>query len=184
MQSKNPGGGYSSYSTLINDAGKASKVNPNVLAAMIIQEQGWNGSSLVSGTYKGYKGYYNFFNIGAYTTSSMNAVQRGLWYAKGSGKGATSYSRPWNTPYKSIKGGAQFYYEEYVSNNQDSYYSKKFNVYNGLSKVATHQYMTFVAAAASEGSIVKKAYASNSNYPVVFEIPVYNNMPATNCVLP
>lgn len=184
MQSRNPGGGYSSYATLINDAGKAAKVNPNVLAAMIIQEQGWNGSSLVSGTYKGYTGYYNFFNIGAYTTSSMNAVQRGLWYAKGSGKGATSYSRPWNTPYKSIKGGAQFYYEEYVSNNQDSYYSKKFNVYNGLSKVATHQYMTFVAAAASEGNIVKKAYAGNSNYPVVFEIPVYNSMPTTNCVLP
>lgn len=184
MQSKNPGGGYSSYSTLIRDAGKAAKVNPNVLAAMIIQEQGWNGSSLVSGTYKGYTGYYNFFNIGAYTTSTMNAVQRGLWYAKGSGSGATSYSRPWDTPYKSIKGGAQFYYEEYVSNNQDSYYSKKFNVYNGKSSVGTHQYMTFVAAAASEGSIVKKAYASNSNYPVVFEIPVYNSMPATNCVLP
>jgi len=184
MQGKKPGGGYSSYSTLIRDAGKAAKVNPNVLAAMIIQEQGWSGSSLVSGTYKGYTGYYNFFNIGAYTTSDMNAVQRGLWYAKGSGKGATSYSRPWNTPYKSIKGGAQFYYEEYVSNNQDSYYSKKFNVYNGKSNVGSHQYMTFVAAAASEGSIVKKAYASNSNYPVVFEIPVYNSMPATNCVLP
>ncbi len=184
MQSKKPGGGYSSYSTLIRDAGKAAKVNPNVLAAMIIQEQGWNGSSLVSGTYKGYTGYYNFFNIGAYTTSTMNAVQRGLWYAKGSGKGATSYSRPWNTPYKSIKGGAQFYYEEYVSNNQDSYYSKKFNVYNGISSVGTHQYMTFVAAAASEGNIVKRAYESNSNYPVVFEIPVYNSMPATNCVLP
>jgi len=184
MQSKKPGGGYSSYSTLISDAGKAAKVNPNVLAAMIIQEQGWNGSSLVSGTYKGYTGYYNFFNIGAYTTSTMNAVQRGLWYAKGSGKGATSYSRPWNTPYKSIKGGAQFYYEEYVSNNQDSYYSKKFNVYNGISSVGTHQYMTFVAAAASEGNIVKRAYESNSNYPVVFEIPVYNSMPATNCVLP
>ncbi|MDO4746560.1 MAG: SH3 domain-containing protein, partial [Bacillota bacterium] len=184
MQSKNPGGGYSSYSTLINAAGKAAGVNPNVLAAMIIQEQGWNGSSLVSGTYKGYTGYYNFFNIGAYTTSTMNAVQRGLWYAKGSGTGATSYSRPWNTPYKSIKGGAQFYYNEYVSENQDSYYSKKFNVYNGSSKVGTHQYMTYVAAAASEGSIVKRAYASNSDYPVVFEIPIYNSMPSTSCVLP
>lgn len=184
MQSRNPGGGYSSYDKLINDAGKATGVNPNVLAAMIIQEQGWNGSSLVSGTYSGYSGYYNFFNIGAYTTSSMNAIQRGLWYAKGSGTGATSYYRPWNTPYKSIKGGAKFYADSYVSNNQDSYYSKKFNVYNGLSNVGSHQYMTFVAAAASEGSIVKKAYANNSNYPVVFEIPVYNGMPASRCQLP
>ena len=157
MEGKNPGGGYSSYQALINAAGKATGVNPNVLAAMIIQEQGWNGSSLVSGTYKGYKGYYNFYNIGAYTTSTMSAVQRGLWYAKGSGTGATSYSRPWNTPYKSIKGGAQYYAEGYVSKNQDSYYSKKFNVYNGLSNVGSHQYMTFVAAASSEGNIVKRA---------------------------
>jgi len=184
MAAKNPGGGYSNYQSLIQAAGKATNVNPNVLAAMIIQEQGWSGSSLVSGTYSGYKGYYNFFNIGAYTTSSMNAIQRGLWYAKGSGTGATSYSRPWNTPYKSIKGGAQFYSEEYVSAKQDSYYTKKFNVKNGLSKVATHQYMTNVAAAASEGSLVKRAYSSNSNYPVVFEIPVFKSMPSSACPLP
>lgn len=184
MEGKNPGGGYSSYQSLINAAGKATGVNPNVLAAMIIQEQGWNGSSLCSGTYSGYKGYYNFFNIGAYATSSMNAIQRGLWYAKGSGVGATSYYRPWNTRYKSIKGGAKFYAEDYVNNRQDSYYTKKFNVKNGLAKVGLHQYMTNVAGAASEGSLVKRAYSSNSSYPVVFEIPVFNNMPSSVCTLP
>lgn len=175
MQGSNPGGGYSSYSSLINEAGKSTGVNPNVLAAMIIQEQGWSGSSLVSGTYPGYQGYYNFFNIGAYTTDTMNAIQRGLWYASRQG---------WNTPYKSIVGGAEFYADEYVSNNQDTYYTKKFNVKNGLSHVATHQYMTNVAAAAGEGSIVKSAFNSNSNYPVTFNIPVYDDMPATACQLP
>lgn len=175
MQNKNPGGGYSSYASLIDAAGKNLGVNPNVLAAMIIQEQGWNGSSLVSGTYSGYVGYYNFFNIGAYTADGMNAVQRGLWYAKRQG---------WNTPYKSIIGGAETYAKYYVKSNQDSYYTKKFNVKNGLGSVATHQYMTYVAAAASEGSIVKRAYSGNDNYPVVFEIPVYNNMPSTACRLP
>ena len=175
MQGSNPGGGYSSYSSLINEAGKSTGVNPNVLAAMIIQEQGWSGSSLVSGTYPGYQGYYNFFNIGAYTTDTMNAIQRGLWYASRQG---------WNTPYKSIVGGAEFYADEYVSNNQDTYYTKKFNVKNGLSHVATHQYMTNVAAAAGEGSIVKSAFNSNSNYPVTFNIPVYADMPATACQLP
>lgn len=184
MQSKNPGGGYSSYATLINDAGKNSGVNPNVLASMIIQEQGWSGSSLVSGTYSGYAGYYNFFNIGAYQTDSMNAVQRGLWYAKGGDTGATSYSRPWNTPYKSILGGAQFYGDEYLTNNQYTYYTKRFNVNNGLSSIATHQYMTNVAGAASEGSIVKRAYENNDNYPIIFEIPVFKNMPANACQLP
>ncbi len=39
--------------------------------------------------------------------------------------------------------------------------------------------MTYVAAAANEGSIVKKAYAGNETLPIVFEIPVYNNMPST-----
>jgi len=183
MEGKDPAGDYSSYQALINAVGESEGVNPNVLAAMIIQEQGWSGSSLVSGTYSGYKGYYNFFNIGAYTTSTMNAVQRGLWYAKGGDNGSTSYSRPWTTPYTSIKGGAQFYAEGYVDNNQDSYYSKKFNVYNGLSKVATHQYMTNVAGAAGEGGIVKRAYADN-DLPVIFEIPVYDDMPSTACQLP
>lgn len=185
MQTRNPGGGYSSYASLIHDAGKAANVNPNVLAAMIIQEQGWKGTSgLISGTYSGYAGYYNFFNIGAWTTSTMNSIQRGLWYAKGENEGKTSYARPWTTPYKSILGGAQYYSNNYVSKNQDSYYSKKFNVYNGAGNVGVHQYMTNVAGAASEGGIVKKAYAGNSNYPVVFEIPVFSGMPASNCPLP
>lgn len=185
MQNKNPGGGYSSYASLINDAGKNSGVNPNVLAAMIIQEQGWNGGSgLITGTYSGYKGYYNFFNIGAYHGDGMTAIQRGLWYAKGCDKGETSYSRPWNTPYKAILGGAQFYAEGYVNKNKDSYYSKKFNVYNGLSSVGTYQYMTNVSAATSEGSILKKAYSGNSDHPMTFEIPVFNNMPTNPCPLP
>ena len=71
-----------------------------------------------------------------------------------------------------------------MSNNQYTYYTKKFNVKNGLSHVATHQYMTNVAAAAGEGSIVKSAFNSNSNYPVTFNIPVYDDMPATACQLP
>ena len=175
MAGKNPGGGYSSYTSLLNTAGKNTGVNPNVLAAMIIQEQGWNGSSLVSGTYSGYEGYYNFFNIGAWTTSTMNAIQRGLWYAKQQG---------WDTPYKAIVGGAQFYANNYVNSNQDSYYTKKFNVKNGLSSVATHQYMTNVSGAATEGSIVKRAFNNNKTCPVAFEIPVYQNMPESACQLP
>ena len=178
MEGKNPPGDYSSYQSLIYAAGKAANVNPNVLAAMIIQEQGWSGSKMVTGTVSGYKGYYNFFNIGAYPTSTMSAVQRGLWYASCSG----SYSRPWNSPYKSIKGGAQFYAQSYVNCGQDSYYTKKFNVKNGLNNVGRHQYMTNVSGAASEGGIVKRGYSSTSK--IKFEIPVYNNMPASACPLP
>ena len=78
METRNPGGGYSNYASLINAVGKASNVNPNVLAAMIVQEQGSKGtSSLISGTVSGYKGYYNFFNVNAYETPSHNKITNG-----------------------------------------------------------------------------------------------------------
>ena len=101
-------GATKSYVDTLMSAGKSSGVSPYVLASMIIIEQGVNGiGNSISGTVSGYQGYYNYFNIGAYKTSTMSAVQRGLWFAKGSGVGATSYSRPWNTRTKSITGGAK-----------------------------------------------------------------------------
>ncbi len=176
METRNPGSGYSNYASLINAVGKASNVNPNVLAAMIVQEQGTKGtSSLISGTYSGYKGYYNFFNVGAYTTASNSKIVNGLIYAKDHG---------WNSVYNSIKGGADFYYKGYVSKKQNTYYLKKFNVNNGVSNLATHQYMTNVQGAAGEGSLVRKAFGSDSGSSVTFEIPVYSSMPETICQLP
>lgn len=164
------------YATYIYNAGKSANVNPNVLTAMIIQEQGWyGGSGLISGKYKGYTGYYNFFNVGAYTTSTMNATQRGLWYAKSQG---------WNTKQKSITGGAKFYGSKYVTKNQYTYYTKKFNVMNGLSNVAGHEYMTNVEGAYSEGRLLKYAYRSNSDYSNIFYIPVYSDMPSKVCPKP
>ena len=176
METRKPGGGYSNYASLINAVGKASNVNPNVLAAMIVQEQGSKGtSSLISGTVSGYKGYYNFFNVNAYETPSHNKITNGLIYAKNHG---------WNSVYNSIKGGADFYYRDYVSKKQNTYYLKKFNVNNGLSSVATHQYMTNVQGAAGEGTLVRKAFGSDSSSAVTFEIPVYNSMPSSICPLP
>lgn len=173
------------YITYLYNAGKSSKVNPNVITAMAIMEQGWKGGSgLISGTYSGYKGYYNHFNIGAYTTSTMNAIQRGLWWAKGAGTGATTYGRPWNTIEKSLAGGASYYSSQYLTNKQYTYYTKKFNVMNGLSAVATHQYMTNTSGAESEGRILKYAYEASDDYPIVFYIPVYSGMPSAACPLP
>src|SRR5699024_3529974 len=112
-----------SYVDIIMNAGAQSGVNPYVLAAMILQEQGTAGTSpLISGTYSGYEGYYNYFNVEAYQSGSMSAIQRGLWYASQSG----SYGRPWNTVEKSILGGAQNYGENYVKAGQNTFYLKKF----------------------------------------------------------
>ena len=176
METREPGNGWASFATLINAAGKNSNVNPNVLAAMIIQEQGTKGTSgSISGTVSGYEGYYNFLNVGAWTTSTMTAVQRGLWYAKQQG---------WNTEYKSILGGGKIYASNYVERNQYTFYTKKFNVMNGASMIGVHQYMTNVQGAYGEGVQLKKAFPSNYNKALTFIIPVYESMPASACDLP
>jgi beta-N-acetylglucosaminidase len=114
----------------------------------------------------------------------MTAVQRGLWYAKGEGKGLTTYARPWDSKYKAILGGAMFYSEKYVTKNQYNYYSKKFNVFNGADKLGTHEYMTNVMGAEEEGRLVKRAYKFNNNNKIRFYIPVYEQMPLAPCPRP
>ena len=59
-------------------AAQTSGVSPYVLAAMILQEQGTNGSG---GSISGNTGYYNYYNFEAYASNGMTAVERGLWYA-------------------------------------------------------------------------------------------------------
>lgn len=174
------------YRKALYNAGKDIGVNPNVLTAMVISEQGWYGTSgLVSGNYStkvydpiagktvSLKGYYNHFNIGAYSYGGRNAVQNGLLYAKHHG---------WNTPYKSLAGGAEIYANQYVKKCQYTYYTKKFNVAGG-SVNTSHQYSTAVAHAVIEGNLLKKAY-KNSDAALKFYIPVYKNMPAKRCCKP
>ena len=172
------------FTDTLMKAAKESAVSPYALSAMIIIEQGINGTgNSISGNVSGYKGYYNFFNIGAYTTSSMTAVQRGLWFAKGEGKGNTSYNRPWNTRTKSIVGGATHYGKNYVKVGQDTLYLKKFNV-QGSNKYS-HQYMSNTIAAASEGARMAKAYTGTAkNSALTFKIPIYTSMPSSACKKP
>lgn len=174
----------STYVDVIMDVAAETGVDPFALASMMIQEQGSDGSgNSISGTVSGYEGYYNYFNIGAYKSGSMSAVQRGLWYAKGAGTGATTYNRPWNTRTRSIMGGAQYYGEQFVAVGQDTLYLKKFNVQG--SDLYSHQYMTNVQGAISEGQHVSDAYDENARTAaLVFKIPVYENMPESVCMKP
>ena len=169
-----------SYTDIIMNAAAQSGVNPYVLAAMLIQEQGREGKSgLISGSYSGYEGYYNYFNVGAYQDGNMSAVQRGLWYAAQQG----NYGRPWNSPEKAVVGGALFYGANYVSAGQDTFYLKKYNVQG--SNIYKHQYMTNVNGAESEASMFAEAYTQVlRNSALKFKIPVYTNMPFSPCVKP
>lgn len=175
-----------SYVDTIMSAAASSGVDPLMLGSMIMQEQGIAGSSdNISGTHSKYPGLYNYFNIGAYASGEFKtATERGLWYAGGEGKDKTSYSRPWNTRTKSIVGGATYYGTGYVNKGQDTMYLKKFNVDSDWA-VFTHQYMTNVQGASSEGQHVAKGYDENARKAaLVFKIPIYKNMPATACAKP
>lgn len=158
-----------SYADTFVSVGSGLGVSPYHLAARCKQEQGIKGTSqLISGKYTGYEGYYNYFNVGAYTTSAASSVVNGLIYAKKMG---------WNSIYGSIQGGSSVVADKYVKKGQNTIYFEKFNVVN-TSNLYGHQYMTNVMAAISEGSSMAKAY-TDKTAAFVFRIPVYSNMPET-----
>ncbi len=172
---------HSTYAEVIYSAGTTSGVNPYVLSAMILVEQGTQGTGgCISGTVEGYEGYYNYYNIGAYKAGTLSAVQRGLSYAKGTG----SYLRPWDTRAKSITGGASWYFNNYVERGKDSLYLKKWNVMNGLSYVGVGQYMTNIQGAYIEASKLYKSYEGVLDSVMTFEIPVFSAMPEKAAPLP
>ena len=174
------GDGSVNYIDIIMRAAQESSVNPYVLTAMILQEQGKNGTSdLISGRSSNYPGIYNFFNIQAYDDGTMSAVTRGLWWASQAG----SYGRPWNSIEKAIIGGADCYGENFVREGQDTFYLKKFNVTS--KNRYQHQYMTNVEGAASEGFKLGQAYSESlKQQALVFRIPVYTGMPETAASCP
>lgn len=178
----------SKYSDLILQAGKTSTVSPYHLASRIKQEVGpFLSHASISGTVKGYEGLYNFYNIGATSSSEpMGAIKNGLQYAK-DGKGAseqtkTKYLIPWNTKERAITGGGIFIGSSYINIGQDTIYLQKFHVTSSTGgELFWHQYMTNVLAPYSESKLIYKGYANMNmlNNSMTFVIPVYNNMPET-----
>ena len=150
--------GTHNYIDVIMQAAAESKVSPYVIAATIRSEQPTNGnSSLIDGS----RGYYNFFNIGAY---GSDVVGNGIAYAKGQG---------WNTVYKSIVGGAKFYYNGYLKYGQDTYYYKDFNVVIGN---YDYQYAQGVYDPVSSAYFLRNAIGNDTSAALVLRIPVYQKM--------
>ena len=177
----------SKYSDLILSAGNTSKVNSFHLASRIKQEVGpFLSHSSISGTVEGFKGLYNFYNIGATSSSEpMGAIKNGLQYAK-DGKGAseatkTKYLIPWNTKERAITGGGIFIGASYIHLGQDTVYLQKFHVTSNTGgELFWHQYMTNVLAPYSESKLTYNGYSNTGllNDSIDFIIPVYNNMPS------
>ena len=181
------------YSELILSAAKSSGVSSFHLASRIKQEVGpFLSHSSISGTVQGYEGLYNFYNIGATSSSEpMGAIKNGLQYAK-DGKGASTaiknkYLIPWNTKERAITGGAIFIGSSYINQGQNSIYLQKFHVYDtNNSELFWHQYMTNVLAPYSESKLIYNGYANSDllSSSMSFVIPIYENMPDLPCTSP
>ncbi len=153
------------YSDLILKAGKVSGVSSYHLASRIKQEVGpFLTHNSISGKVEGFEGLYNFYNIGATSSSQpMGAIKNGLEFAK-NGKNAgddikNAYLLPWNTKEKAITGGAIFIGSSYINKGQNTIYLQKFHVNtDGNNGLFWHQYMTNVLAPYSESLSIYNGY--------------------------
>ena len=179
--------GADTYTIPMVTAGRTNHISPVAIASRIRVEVGANGSDSTNGcefTFKGqkYSGYYNFFNIGAYAETidgvTYNPVVRGLAYAA---KLISRSGEVWNNVETAIVEGSRFLANGYINKGQGTQYYQKFNVSPDASASHfTHQYMTNIQAPATEGNKSYDSYrgANMLGEGFIFEIPIYNNMPA------
>ncbi len=177
------------YGETFMDAADYSSVNPFHLATRVKQEvvKSTGLSASASGNLAPYVGYYNFYNIGAYHSTAANgAVKNGLHFAKNGGSMSAANKAacliPWNNQYKAIVGGAKYIGTNYINRGQNTVYLQKFNV--SSNSTFNHQYMANVEAAKSEAQRTFTAYKTFTDIPIVFFIPVYNNMRAEKAPVP
>ncbi len=161
------------YAEVIIAAAKESKVNPYVLASTLIQEQGTKGSTLSSGvTYKK-KTVYNFFNWGASGSTNEDVINNGAKYA---------YDAGWFIRSKAIIEGAKKYSSGYITDGQDTYFYKNFNVLDPEN--TWHQYAQNVEDSYSSAKKLQKMYADKKDINLTFRIPVYKSLPKKVSPLP
>ncbi len=162
------------YAWDVDTACKNQGVNPYYVISRLIQENGSSGSSTSRGMDGGDgKIYYNPFNIGAYKTANASVLENALAKAKYYG---------WDTMEKALEGGIVFLKENWLENYQNTLYQNRFDIdsTNGTS-LYSHQYMQNLAAAYSEGLLLRSYYnkADKTNTNLTFIIPVYEGMSST-----
>ena len=160
-------------STLVN-ASQIYNVSAFHLASRMLMEQGTSGWSINGYSYNG-RMVYNYANIGATGNTIENIKASGAKYA---------YEHKWFSPEFCINGTAQWIYNNYLSNDQNTKYFEKYNVVK--QPYYTHQYMQNIRAANDEGHNTAKSLEKNGllNSSYEFLIPVYEEMPDTACTRP
>ncbi len=170
------------YSNHFMKGARDYNVSATHLASLSRQEVGITNGNIVTNGKAGvlsdgvnYNGYYNFFNIGA--SSSGDPKLKSLQSAK---------ARGWNSPEKSIVGGAAFISSGYINAGQYTAYLQKFNVDPNATKGIWHQYMTNIAALSSPAITTYNSYNNLGfiNHSFIFSIPIFTNMPESTSLPP
>ena len=162
------------YSSTLVNASQNYNVSAFHLASRMLMEQGTSGWSINGYSYNG-RMVYNYANIGATGNTIENIKASGAKYA---------YEHKWFSPEFCINGTAQWIYNNYLSNDQNTKYFEKYNVVK--QPYYTHQYMQNIRAANDEGHNTAKSLEKNGllNSSYEFLIPVYEEMPDTACTRP
>lgn len=166
-----------SYAQAFMNIASEKNISPILMAARVRQEQGVNGSQMISGKYPGFEGLYNHYNVGASGNTQQKELETGLAKAREMG---------WTTPMLSLSGGSAFLSNNYIRRGQDTLYLQKFDVDGSYDSVCWHQYMQNIAAPESEALSTYRAYSNAGivDSAFVFRIPVYRNMPFYACTKP
>ena len=174
------------FDTYYLDAAQATNVSAVYLAALSRNEVGtsWdnivtNGNAGVLNDFNGnpvnLSGYYNFFNIGA--SSSSNPKLKSLLAAKSYG---------WTDQRTSIVEGSKFVADRYVNQGQDTSYFQHRNVANYAALGMWHQYSTGIEAPYAPASTTYNSYNKYGliEKDFVFLIPVFDGMPESTTLPP
>ncbi len=157
------------------EAAQQNKTSPIYLAALARQEVGTTSTNICSNGQAGvlsdgvdYTGYYNFYNIGA--SSSSDPKLKSLQYAKSAG---------WNSAQKAIVNGAYKISVNYIQCGQHTLYYQKYNFNPKATKGIWHQYTTNIDSLESQSSSTFNSYKNMgvSELPFKFDIPIFSNMP-------
>ena len=157
-------------------AGKEADVSSIYLATKARNELGTGYTTNASGYEINGTKVYNFFNVGAFGSSS-DPNYEGMVYA---------YNNGWTTSYKAILGGAQFIARDYINKGQNTPYLQKFNLTGNSTFV--HQYAANVRYAYDNSFMTYTTYAKPGfnivDTGLILSIPVLDNMPEEPAAIP
>lgn len=170
------------FSPYFMKAAKDTNTSPIYLASLVRQEVGTSTTNICTNGKAGvlsdginYTGYYNFFNIGA--SSSTDPKLKSLQRAK---------ANQWNSEEKAIVEGANIISKNYIQCGQHTLYYQKYNFSPKATKGMWHQYTTNINSLESQSNTTYNSYKSMglTETTFKFDIPIFTEMPESTPLPP